>query len=85
MRCIRDKKYLKKFSKENNMISSIVPCKVQGLPQVEEMLIAQVFPIMRVYIKPGGQEVIQATVLTCPSTLRNWLVLCQNIQRIYQL
>ena len=40
LRCSRDKKNPKKFSKENNMIPSAVPCELQGLTQVEEMLIA---------------------------------------------
>ena len=56
LRCTRDKKHPKKFSKENNMIPSAVPCHLQGLTQVEEMLIARALPIMRVYIKPGGQR-----------------------------
>lgn len=38
------------------MIPSRVPCQLQGLTQVEEMLIARALPIMRVYIKPGGQR-----------------------------
>jgi len=56
LRCSRDKKHPKKFSKENNMIPSAVPHELQGLTQVEEMLIAHALPIMRVYIKPGGQR-----------------------------
>ena len=38
------------------MIPSPVPCELQDLTQVEEMLIARALPIMRVYIKPGGQR-----------------------------
>lgn len=53
-RCTNDKELPKKFSKENNMISSSVPPQLEGLTQVEEMLVAQAPPIMRVYIKPGG-------------------------------
>jgi len=56
LRCVRDKNHPKKFSKENNMIPSAVPCQLQGLTQVEEMLIARALPIMRVYVKPGGQR-----------------------------
>ena len=33
-RCTRDKNHSKKFSKENNMIPSAVPCELQGLAQV---------------------------------------------------
>ena len=38
------------------MIPSTVPSQLQGLTQIEEMLIACALPIMRVYIKPGGQS-----------------------------
>ena len=55
-RCTRDKKSPKQFSVENSMVPSPVPCELQGLTQVEEMLIARALPIMRVYIKPGGQR-----------------------------
>lgn len=53
-RCKKDKLQPKMFSRENNMIRSLVP--LQNLTQVEEMLIARVLPIMRIYIKPGGQK-----------------------------
>ena len=36
------------------MIPGPVPIELQGLTQIEEMLIARALPIMRVYIKPGG-------------------------------
>ena len=38
------------------MIPSSIPQELQGLTQIEEMLIARALPIMRVYIKPGGQR-----------------------------
>ena len=56
MRCVRDKNHSKKFSEENNMLPFAAPCQLQGLTQVEEMLIARALPIMRVYVKPGGQR-----------------------------
>ena len=56
VRCNRDKKHPKKFSKQNYMVPSAVPSQLQGLTQIEEMLIARALPIMRVYIKPGGQR-----------------------------
>jgi len=37
------------------MIPYPVPPELQGLTQIEEMLIAHAIPIMRVYIKPGKQ------------------------------
>ena len=55
-RCTRDKNPVKKFSAQNNMIPSSVPKELQGLTQVEEMLIAQVFPVISVFTKPGGQK-----------------------------
>ena len=54
--CSRDKKLPKRFSKENGMIPSAVPRELQGLTQTEEMLIARALPMMRVYVKPGGQR-----------------------------
>ena len=38
------------------MVPSKVPCQLQDLTQLEEMLIARALPIMTVYIKPGGQR-----------------------------
>ncbi|CAB4021703.1 Hypothetical predicted protein, partial [Paramuricea clavata] len=54
--CARDTKSPRKFSRENAMIPSPVPTELQNLTQVEEMLIARALPIMRVYIKLGGQR-----------------------------
>ena len=56
LRCKKDKKLPKKISKGNNMIPSAVPLALQGLTQIEEMLIARALPIMRVYVRPGGQR-----------------------------
>ena len=42
------------------MIPSPVPHELQGLNQIEEMFIAHALPIMRVYIKPGGQRLLRA-------------------------
>ena len=56
VRCSRDKKHPQIFSKKNYMVPSAVPSQLQGLTQIEEMLIARALPIMRVYIKPGGQR-----------------------------
>ena len=55
-RCSRDKKSPGKFSFENSMVPSAQPVQLQGLGEVQEMLIARALPIMRVYIKPGGQR-----------------------------
>ena len=36
------------------MIPAQVPKELQGLTQIEEMLIAHAFPVISVYTKPGG-------------------------------
>ena len=52
----RDKQQREKFSKESRRILSTVPYHLQVLTRVREMLIARAIPIIRVYIKPGGQK-----------------------------
>jgi hypothetical protein len=55
--------------------------ELQNLTQIEEMLIARALPIMRVYIKPGGQRGYSghAIVLTCHRISKNLQCLCQDI------
>ena len=48
------------------MIPGPVPVELQGLTQTEEMLIARALPIMRVYIKPGGQSGYSGHCLNLP-------------------
>jgi hypothetical protein len=55
-RCKSDKKNPRKLSAQNSMIPSSVPDVLQGLTQIEEMLVARALPMMRVYVKPGGQR-----------------------------
>ncbi len=69
-RCSRDKKSPKKFSHENAMIPSAVPHELQSLTQVEEMLIARALPIMRVYIKPGGQRGYSGHCVNLPQNVK---------------
>ena len=69
LRCSRDKKCPKKFSVENGMIPSPLPPQLQGLSQVEEMLIARALPIMRVYIKPGGQRGYSGHCINLPQNV----------------
>ncbi|XP_066921730.1 uncharacterized protein [Clytia hemisphaerica] len=72
VRCKRDKTRPKKFSIENDMIPSKVPLELQGLTQVEEMLIARAFPIIQVYTKPnGGQKAYKGHVLTLPHDVQH--------------
>ena len=68
-RCSRDKKSPKKFSSENSMIPSPVPNELKDLTQVEEMLIARALPIMRVYIKPGGQRGYSGNCINLPKNV----------------
>jgi len=68
-RCSRDRKYPKKFSLENYMIPSPVPAQLKGLTQIEEMLIARALPIMRIYIKPGGQRGYSGHCINLPQNV----------------
>ena len=68
-RCFRDKKSPQKFSCENSMIPSCVPHELQNLKQIEEMLIARALPIMRVYIKPGGQRRYSGHCINLPQNV----------------
>jgi len=70
-RCKRDKQTPRKFSKENSMIPSPIPFELQGLTQVEEMLIARAFPIMNIYCKSrGGQRAYNGHVITMPADVQ---------------
>ena len=51
------------------MILSPVP-ELQGLSQVEEMLIAGGLPIMRVYVKPGGQRGYSGHCINLPQDVK---------------
>ena len=80
-RCKRDKILPRKFSNENNMIPSPVPPQLQGLTQVEEMLIARAFPVMNVYCKPrGGQRAYRGHVITFPCKIKKRNKNCYLIQ-----
>ena len=51
------------------MIPSFVPQGLQSLTQIEEMLIAYALPIMRVYIKPGGQRGYSGHCINLPQNV----------------
>ena len=70
LRCTRDKKCPKAFSRENSLTPSKVPPQLQGLTQTEEMLIARALPIMRVYIKPGGQRGYSGHCINLPQDIK---------------
>ena len=68
-RCCRDKKSPKKFSSENSRVPSKVPHELQNLPKTDEMLIARALPIMRVYIKTGGQRGYSGHCINLPQNV----------------
>ena len=72
-RCKRDKQEAKKFSTQNDMNPQVVPLSLQGLSQVEEMLIARACPIMTVYRKHGGQRGYKGHVLNLPQDIPDFL------------
>ena len=69
-RCTRDKRSSKLYSVENDMDPGIVPSQLEGLTQIEEMLIARVCPIMSVYRKHGGQRGYRGHVLNLPQDIQ---------------
>ena len=69
-RCARDKNTQKKFSDANCTVPGPVPIELQGLTQIEEMLIARALPIMRVYIKPGGQRGYSGHCINLPQDVK---------------
>ena len=68
------------------MIPLSVPPQLEGLTQVEEMLIARAIPIiMRVYIKPGGQRRYSVHRINLPQNAAELAHSCQDTQKIYLL
>ncbi len=51
------------------MIPSSVALELQNLTQIEEMLIACALPIMRVCIKPGGQQGYSGHCINLPQNV----------------
>ena len=72
-RCKRDKHAPKNYSAENNMDPGILPPELQGLSQVEEMLISRACPVMSVYRKHGGQMGYKGHVLNLPQDVQCFL------------
>ena len=73
LRCKRDKGNPKLFSQENDMDPGAVPLELQGLTEIEEMLIARACPIMCVYRKHGGQRGYKGHVLNLPQDIKGFL------------
>ena len=64
-RCNKEKG-TKRFSENNDMDPGKVPEELQGLTEIEEMLIAQVFTVMSVYRLRGGQHGYCENVINFP-------------------
>ena len=72
-RCSRDKQEPKLYSAANNMDTGSVPPAIQGLTQVEEMLISPVMPIMSVYQLPLGQCGYSGHVINIPQDVASFV------------
>ncbi|CAG8500346.1 10199_t:CDS:2 [Racocetra fulgida] len=93
-RCYNEKTLLKKFSFDNDMDPKKVPEEFKELTEIEEMLIAQVFPVIVVYRLCKGQHRYRGNVINFsqdvekfttrlpwhPSSL-NVLIICQQSNR----
>ena len=72
-RCKRDKGSPKLLSAENDMDPGPVLLCLEGLTQVEQMLIARGCPVMCVYRKKGGQRGYRNHVLNFPHSLPTYV------------
>ncbi|PKK57165.1 hypothetical protein RhiirC2_640207, partial [Rhizophagus irregularis] len=63
--CYKEKQP-KKFSKDNNMDPGEVPDQLRDLTEIEEILVAQIFPVMSVYRLRGGQHGYRENVINFP-------------------
>ena len=61
---------MKIFFSENSLIPSPVPEELQNLTQIEEMLIARVFPVISVYTKPRGQRGYRGCCINFPQEVQ---------------
>jgi len=66
-RCHAEKSSTKKFSAENNMDPGEVPEELKDLSEIEEMLIARVFPVLSVYRLRGGEHGYHGNVINFPN------------------
>ena len=68
-----DRKPCRLYSADNDMDPGSVPAELQGLSEVEELLIARAFPIMYIYRKRGGQRGYKGNVLNLPEDIQGFL------------
>ena len=73
VRCQRDKHVPKRFSADNDMDPGCVPECLEGMTQVEEMLIARATPIMTGYQKHGGQRGYSCHALNLPQNVQEFV------------
>ena len=72
-RCQRDKHFPKLYSAGNDMDPGNVPPCLQGMTQIEELLIARACPIMTIYHKHGGQLGYTGHVLNLPQNIQHFI------------
>ena len=80
--CKRDKGSPKLLSAENDMDPGPVLLCLEGLTQVEQMLIARGCPVMCVYRKMGGQCGYRNHVLNFPHSLPTYAGRTQYVSRL---
>ncbi len=71
-RCHSEKIMPNKFSAENNMDPGNVPNELEGMTEIEEMLIAKVFTVMSVYRLRGGQYGYRGNVINFPQDVEEF-------------
>ena len=69
---MRDKKSPKVYSAENDIDPGIVPPQLEGLTQIEEMLITRVCHIMSIHRKHGGQRGYKGHVLNLSQDIQSF-------------
>lgn len=77
-RCARDTHKVKLFSNANNLHPCPIPALLTNLSPLEEMIIAQVVPVMHCYYKKGGQRGYSGNVISLPQDLEE---LCKRLPR----
>ena len=83
-RCKRDKKPCRLYSAENDMDPGSVPAELQGLSEVDELLIARAFPIMSIYRKHGVNADTRDTFSISLRTFRVFWIASRPAWMTYQ-
>ena len=71
------------YSAENDKDPGIVPPQLEGITQIEEMLIARVCPIISVYRKMVVRGVTKDMILTYPKIFKVFCIVCIHKHQIY--